>query len=212
MEFILVKGGCFEMGDTFGDGGEDEKPVHEVCLKDFYLGKFEVTQGQWKKVMGSNPSRFKEGDDQPVEMVSWNDAQEFIRRLNQTSGRNYRLPTEAEWEYAARSGGKREKWAGTSNEAELEGYAWVRSNSGRRTHPAGKKRPNGLGIYDMSGNVWEWVNDWYDKDYYRSSPRSDPTGPVSGQSKVLRGGSWHLPPRLLSRYDYTGFRLAFSPR
>ncbi len=161
MEFVLVKGGCFEMGDTFGDGADDEKPTYEACLKDFYLGKYEITQGQWKRVMGANPSNFKESDDHPVETVSWNEAQEFIRRLNQMSGKNFRLPTEGEWEYAARSGGKREKWAGTSNETELQDYAWFGSNSGSRTHPVGQKRPNGLGLYDMSGNVSDWVGDWY---------------------------------------------------
>ena len=116
------------MGDTFGDGDADEKPVHEVCVDDFYLGKYEVTQGQWEKVMGNNPSCFK-GRDNPVEMVSWNDVQQFIDRLNSQSDRKYRLPTEAEWEYAARSGGKREKYSGTSQEGELDQYAWYDKNS-----------------------------------------------------------------------------------
>ena len=178
------------MGDTFGDGDADEKPVHQVCVDDFYFGKYEVTQGQWEKVMGNNPSRFK-GRDNPVEQVSWNDVQEYINRLNGQSGGKYRLPTEAEWEYAARSGGKRKKWAGTSKEPELGEYAWYRINSGTKTHPVGQKRPNGLGLYDMSGNVWEWCADWYDQNYYQGSSRSTPERPGSSLYKVLRGGSWY---------------------
>jgi sulfatase modifying factor 1 len=223
MEFILVKGGCFEMGDAFVVGNPDERPGHEVCVKDFLLGKYEVTQGQWRRVMGGNPSHFQVGDDIPVDTVSWNDAQDFIRRLNQMSGKSYRLPTEAEWEYAARSGGKREKWAGTNREFELRDYAWFSGNSGSETHPVGQKKPNGLGLYDMSGNVWEWVNDWYDKDYYRNSPKNDPPGPSGGQHKMLRGGSWEhywvgvrTPVRLgldaPARGITLGFRLGLSPR
>jgi formylglycine-generating enzyme required for sulfatase activity len=220
MEFILVKGGCFAMGDIFGDGDSDEKPLHEVCLKNFYLGTYEVTQGQWKRVMGSNPSHFEDGDEYPVEKVAWNDVQEFIRRLNQISGKSYRLPTEAEWEYAARSGGKTEKWAGTSDEAELRGYAWFSANSGKRSHPVGQKRANGLGLYDMSGNVCEWTNDGYDILYYKNSPKNDPLGPGIEFSKVLRGGSWYDNPYFVRvadrsglaptvRSDSIGFRLGF---
>jgi formylglycine-generating enzyme required for sulfatase activity len=190
MEFIFVKGGCYEMGDTFGDGDSEEKPIHEVCVDDFYLGKYEVTQAQWEKVMGNNPSRFK-GREYPVEHVNWKDVQQFIDRLNNQSGRKYRLPTEAEWEYAARSGGKKEKFSGTSREDELDQYAWYDKNSGSRTHPVGQKRPNGLGFHDMSGNVWEWCSDWYDKwEYYRERSNNNPRGPVSGSMRVLRGGSW----------------------
>jgi sulfatase modifying factor 1 len=223
MEFVQVKGGCYQMGDIFGDGEADEKPVHEVCVRDFYLGKYEVTQGQWKKVMGTNPSNFKGGDEYPVETVSYTDAREFIRKLNQMSGKSYRLPTEAEWEYAARSGGKREKWAGTSNESDLFDFAWFSSNSENKTHPVGQKGPNGLGLYDMTGNVWEWVNDWYDKDYYKSSPKENPQGPRSEESKVFRGGSWRGDPgderaSNRGRSDPTardisfGFRLGFTPQ
>lgn len=190
MEFVFIKGGCFEMGDTFGDGGVAEKPVHEVCVDDFYLGVYEVTQAQWERVMGSNPSYFKKGGSYPVEHVSWHEVQGFIERLNQQSDRKYRLPIEAEWEYAARSGGKREKFAGTSRESELGDYAWYTSNSGGSTHPVGQKKPNGLGLYDMTGNVWEWCADWYDEFYYRNSPKNNPTGPNSGPYRVLRGGSW----------------------
>jgi formylglycine-generating enzyme len=222
MEFVLVKGGCFQMGDTFGDGDNDEKPLHEVCVDDFYLGKYEVTQGQWEKVMGNNPSSFK-GRDNPVERVSWNDVQEFIDRLNNQSGRKYRLPTEAEWEYAARSGGKREKYSGTSQEADLGQYAWYSDNSGNQTHPMGEKRPNGLGLYDMTGNVWEWCADWYGENYYQDSPKDNPRGLGNGQYRVLRGGSWDSDPRDVraafrirddpaNRYYYVGVRLGSPAR
>ena len=224
MEFVFAKGGCFEMGDVFGEGASNESPVHEVCLKDFYLGKYEVTQGEWKKVMDTNPSRLREGDQYPVESVSWNDAQVFIRRLNQMTGKNYRLPTEAEWEYAARSGGKKEKWAGTSKEFELQNFAWFSSNSGQRTYPVGQKKPNGLGLYDMSGNILEWVSDWYDENYYKNSPKENPQGPGSGLLKVLRGGSFfdirgsggvraafrHRMLPAVRMYDF-GFRLGLTP-
>ncbi|MCL4458240.1 MAG: formylglycine-generating enzyme family protein [Nitrospirae bacterium] len=199
MELVFVKGGCYQMGDTFGDGESDEKPVHEVCVDDYYMGKNEVTQKQWTAIMGNNPSEFNGCDDCPVENVSWNDAQEFIRKLNEkltplnpplSKGGikgGYRLPTEAEWEYAARSGGKSEKYSGGNDAGSV---AWYDSNSGNKTHPVGTKQPNGLGIYDMSGNVWEWVNDRYDKNYYRNSPRNNPTGSNSGLYRVLRGGRW----------------------
>lgn len=190
VEFVLVKGGCFKMGDTFGDGEDDEKPVHEVCVGDFYIGKYEVTQGQWENIMGSNPSDFKKGLNFPVEQVSWNDVQRFIRNLNRQTGRDYRLPTEAEWEYAARSGGKREKFAGTNSEFELRRYAWYDSNSGRRSHPIGRKNPNELGLYDMTGNVWERVQDIYSKDAYRNQ-KNNPMYTESGPSRVERGGSWN---------------------
>ncbi|MGD1075752.1 MAG: SUMF1/EgtB/PvdO family nonheme iron enzyme [Thermodesulfovibrionales bacterium] len=194
-EMIFVKGGCFEMGDTFGNGLKNEKPVHEVCVQDFYIGKYEVTQGQWQAVMGNNPSAFKGcGYSCPVESVSWDDVQEFIRRLKAMTGKKYRLPTEAEWEYAARSGGKNQQWAGTSRLDDLEDYAWYSDDSGKRTHPVGRKKPNGLGIYDMSGNVWEWVRDYYDEKYYEKSPKENPPGPLSGRWKVLRGGAWYLGP------------------
>ncbi len=223
MEFVFVKGGCFEMGDTFGDGYSYEKPVHDVCVSDFYMGKYEVTQGQWEVIMGDNPSYFKNcGDNCPVENVSWYEVQEFIERLNSKSGKKYRLPTEAEWEYAARSGGKREKYAGTNSDADLGSYAWYIMNSGSKTHPVGQKQPNGLGLYDMSGNVWEWVSDRYDQNYYKNSPRNNPKGPSSGSYRVLRGGSWSGVPNAIRasyrfdinpstrNYNY-GFRLLRTP-
>ncbi|HKN19336.1 MAG TPA: SUMF1/EgtB/PvdO family nonheme iron enzyme [Dissulfurispiraceae bacterium] len=191
MEFAMVKGGCYGMGDSFGDGYADERPVHEVCVNDFFIGKYDVTQGQWKEIMGDNPSQFNRcGDNCPVENISWNDTQEFIKKLKQRIGKNFRLPTEAEWEYAARSRGEKDKWAGTSIEPELGEYAWFDLNSGGMTHPVGKKRPNGAGLYDMSGNVWEWCQDLYDENYYGNSPKNNPAGPDSGTNRVLRGGSW----------------------
>jgi len=209
MQMVFVKGGCYQMGDTFGDGYANEKPVHEVCVNDFYIGKYEVTQGQWQRIMGNNPSYYKNcGDNCPVEQVSWNDIQQFIQRLNNQSGKQYRLPTEAEWEYAARSGGKSEKYAGGND---VDAVAWYDGNSGRETHPVGQKQPNGLGLYDMSGNVWEWCSDWYGEKYYGQSFRDNPDGPSSGSYRVLRGGSWNGEPRggrVAYRVRYNGFRLA----
>jgi formylglycine-generating enzyme required for sulfatase activity len=172
--------------------------------------------------MSENPSYNKNcGDNCPVENVSWNDIQGFIRRLNQQTGLTFRLPTEAEWEYAARSGGKNEKWAGSSNASELGEYAWYKDNSNEQTHPVGQKKPNNLGIYDMSGNVWEWVSDWYDEKYYQKSPHDNPQGSPNGKRRVVRGGSWFyndwfnrctLRARYSpgDRYDLVGFRVARS--
>jgi len=187
---VFVEGGTFQMGSN--DGGSDEKPVHTVTVSSFYMGKYEVTQKEWMAIMGSNPSNWK-GDNLPVENVSWNDVQEFIRRLNEKTGGNYRLPTEAEWEYAARGGavGARRavpfKYAGSDI---ADAVAWYSGNSGNKTHSVGQNQPNELGIYDMSGNVWEWCQDWYSDSYYSGSPGNNPQGPVSGTYRVLRGGSW----------------------
>jgi formylglycine-generating enzyme required for sulfatase activity len=190
-EFVLIPAGTFTMGEYSVD-------THKVKIsKAFYMQTTEVTQGQWETVMGNNPSRFKDcGDDCPVEQVSWNDVQDFIRKLNSMESANkYRLPTEAEWEYAARSGGKQETYAGTSSDSELGNYAWYSANSGSKTHPVAQKIPNGLGLYDMSGNVWEWVLDWYGayqtNIFSLSLSVTDPTGPSSGSQRVLRGGSWY---------------------
>ena len=224
-DMVYIKGGCFDMGNIFGDeeaeGGE--KPVHTVCVGDFYLAKTEVTQKQWVDIIGHNPSKFKSGD-RPVERVSWNSVQDFIKKLNKATGMNYRLPTEAEWEYAARNGGGKEKWAGTDKESELDEYAWYYNNSARAgTHTVAGKEPNGLGLYDMMGNVWEWCSDWYDRDYYENSPAKNPEGPSEGSTRVLRGGGWKSKPdhiRTVNRNDFVptskkfaniGFRLARSP-
>lgn len=184
---LPVEGGTFTMGATSEQGSDaedDEKPAHQVTLSDYYIGQTEVTQALWKAVMGSNPSDSK-GDNLPVEQVSWDDCQVFIQKLNQLTGKQFRLPTEAEWEYAARGGRKSRgyKYAGGNN---IGLVAWCGDNSGNETHPVATKQANELGVYDMSGNVWEWCSDWYDG--YQSSSQSDPQGPSSGSCRVGRGG------------------------
>jgi formylglycine-generating enzyme required for sulfatase activity len=187
MEFVWVPGGCYEMGDIFGDGNPNERPVHEVCVDGFWMGKYEVTQGQWEKVTGKNPSFFRKGDNYPVERVSWHSVQDFIRILTGHGAGTFRLPTEAEWEYAARSGGKTEKYSGGDD---VNQVAWYSLNSGRATRPVGRKAPNGLGIHDMSGNVWEWCEDVYDSAAYGKHDRNNPIVLDGGSLRVIRGGSW----------------------
>lgn len=191
MRFVRVEPGSFTMGENppLGEGKADEKPAHTVRIsKPYYFGMHEVTQGQWQAIMGNNPSQHK-GQDNPVDSVSWHDAQSFIKRLNKKEGHNrYRLPTEAEWEYAARAGTKTRYFFG-DDESLLPEYAWITDNAKGKTHPVGTKRPNAWGIYDTSGNVREWTQDWYDGDYYAQSPESDPQGPDSGYGKAYRGGS-----------------------
>ena len=215
---VYVSGGTFTMGATSEQGSDawdDEKPAHSVTLSGYYIGKYEVTQKLWKAVMGSNPSNFK-GDNLPVERVSWNDVQEFLRKLNAMTGKNYRLPTEAEWEFAARGGNSSRgyKYSGGNS---IGNVAWFGSNSGSRTHAVGTKSPNELGVYDMSGNVYEWCQDWYGS--YSSSSQRNPQGPNSGSFRVYRGGSWNYSAgrcrvsfRLYNtpggRDSYLGFRLA----
>ena len=188
---VKVEAGTFMMGVTseIQDPSFDEKPVHQVTLtNDYYMGKYEVTQALWQAVMGSNPSKFK-GDDLPVEQVSWNDCQEFISKLNGFTGKKFRLPTESEWEYAAR-GGKKSRGYQYSGSSNISDVAWYYDgNSGSKTHPVGTKQANELGIYDMSGNVWEWCQDWYGS--YVSLSQTNPTGAVSGPYRVYRGGSWY---------------------
>ena len=236
IEMVFVQGGTFTMGCTDEQGSDcadDEKPAHQVTVSDYYIGKYEVTQGLWKKVMGINPSYFKNcGDDCPVESVSWNDCQEFISKLNQLTGKRFRLPTEAEWEYAARGGSKasyQTKYAGSNAFGEV---AWYDQNSdvnysggyeykGRKlgTHTVGTKKPNALGIYDMTGNVWEWCNDWYGD--YSSGGVMNPKGASTGSYRVIRGGSWiyggydgRVSDRFNGNPSYSslnyGFRLVFS--
>ncbi len=187
MEMVAVVGGTFIMGGTSEQGKEaeaDEKPTHRVSLDDYYIGKFEVTQKLWETVTGKNPSHWR-GENHPVENVSWNDCQEFIKKLNKITGQNFRLPTEAEWEYAARGGNK------------SKGYKYSGSNTiedvtvigGSQTYPVGAKLPNEIDVYDMSGNVWEWCQDMYGK--YSKADQDNPTGPSSGATRVYRGGSWH---------------------
>ncbi len=222
VSFIMVKvqGGKFTMGATSEQGDDafnDEKPAHQVTLGTYYIGQTEVTQELWEAVMGSNPSEFN-GTKLPVDRVSWNKCQEFITKLNALTGLNFRLPTEAEWEYAARGGNKSQgyKYSGSNN---LGDVAWYGGNSGDKTHDVATKQPNELGIFDMSGNVYEWCQNWYGENYYSSSPSSNPTGPASGSLRVYRGGGWDSRAGNCRvafrggdsadyRGDYLGFRLA----
>ena len=193
VEFKMVKvqGGTFQMGATSEQGSyvwKDENPVHSVTLSDYYIGQTQVTQELWQVVMGNNPSEFRGDNQRPVENVSWNDCQEFIKKLNRLTGKNFRLPTEAEWEYAARGGSKSKgyKYSGSNNP---DAVAWYNKNSGRKTHPVATKQSSELGLYDMSGNVWEWCYDWRGK--YKSNSQTNPTGSSAGSFRVLRGGCWY---------------------
>ncbi len=224
MEFVLIEPGTFEMGSPATEPGrDDDETRHRVTLSQpFYLGKYEVTQEQWQAVMGSNPSNFDEcGRTCPVERVSWQDAQGFIEELNLQEGVSvYRLPTEAEWEYGARAGTQTTYHFGNAANR-LGQYGWYDENSGgRTTHPVGQKRPNAWGLFDMHGNVWEWVADWYGA--YPRSAVTDPRGPRTGASRVNRGGSWSSNARHCraasrsndapgDRYLNLGFRLARTP-
>ena len=237
---VFIKGGCFKMGDQFGEGWNDEKPPHEVCVDDFYMGEHEVTQGEWEEIVGNNPSYFKScGDDCPVEQVAYDesyykdhsfwalfsfrysyvsdDIKKYIRRINNKTGLNYRLPTEAEWEYAAREGGRMVRF-GTGKDTIGPDEANFDASS---TVPVKSFPPNALGLYDMTGNVWEWVSDWYGKNYYSNSPRNNPKGPSSGSYRVIRGGSWSSSKKFvrsafrikntpLVRFGSLGFRLALG--
>jgi formylglycine-generating enzyme required for sulfatase activity len=227
-EMVFVQGGTFQMGckDDNERGiicEDNEKPVHQVQLDDFSIGKYEVTQEEWEAVMGNNPSGFKDCPKCPIESVSWNDVQEFIQKLNERTGKNYRLPTEAEWEYAARGGQEGGYEYIYSGSNDLDEVGWYENNSGFKTHPVGGKKQNTLGLYDMSGNVWELCSDWYSEDYYENSPGKNPQGPLRGSYRVNRGGSWFVQRRALPgilpqpqgpdrRYRYLGFRLAHSSK
>ncbi len=235
------------MGNTFDDAYHIEMPTHEVCLSSFSISPFSVTHNEfkkfaletayktnaekgegchvfdgsfWKKDPSANWNNpgFQQEEDHPVVCVSWNDAVAYASWLSKKNGKEYRLPTEAEWEYAARSGGKEERYAGGN---QIEEVAWYSSNAGNQTHSIGKKKPNGLGLYDMSGNVWQWTTDWYDRFYYRESPRNNPQGPINGTKRIFRGGSWFYDQRgARTTYrdfsspdfssSYLGFRLASS--
>jgi len=221
-EMVFVKGGTFTMGATSEQGSEaesDEKPAHSVTLPDYYIGKYEVTQAQWEAVMGNKPSYHKGDPNRPVDGVSWDDVQEYITKLNQRTGKSYRLPTEAEWEYAARGGSSSRgyKYSGSNT---LSDVAWYDDNSNDETHPVGTKNPNELGIYDMSGNVYEWCSDWYGA--YSSNSQTNPQGPSEGSYRVFRGGGWSSYAgrcrvsfrdrgRAGIRDGYLGFRLVLVP-
>lgn len=207
IDMVRVEAGTFTMGATpeMKNPYVEEKPAHQVTLtNDYYMGKYEVTQALWKAVMGNNPSRFK-GDNLPVETVSWKDCQNFLSNLNRITGKTFRLPTEAEWEYAARGGNKSRgyQYSGSNN---LLDVAWFKDNSGRETHAVGTKQPNELGIYDMSGNVWEWCQDMYGK--YNSSSQVNPTGANRVYGRMSRGGSWYFN----ARSCRSSCRVFYSPR
>lgn len=244
MQFVPVPAGCFQMGNTFADVYYMEIPVHEVCVSGFSIGRFDVTRSEFRKFVDETGYRtdaekgdgcyiyendswkkepaaswrspgFTQNEDHPAVCISWNDSVAYAEWLSRKNNRNYRLPSEAEWEYAARSAGKLEKYAGSND---IDDVAWYSGNSGNRTHPVGQKKPNGLGLYDMSGNVWQWTADRYGENYYRESPRINPPGPASGTRRVFRGGSWFYDPRGARvtyrdfaapdyRSSYLGFRL-----
>lgn len=221
ISFIRVPGGSFVMGDTFGEGIPNEQPVHTVHLDSFFIGKFSVTQTQWKTLMPENPARFR-GEVNPVEQVTWEDAQNFIRCLTEANGGKFafHLPTEAQWEFAARSGGREEKFAGGDD---FEKFAWCEENSAGTTHPVGTRTPNGLGICDMSGNVWEWCLDIFREDAYETHAERNPVCLEGATDRVIRGGSWNIDAwnaRCARRFCYLadfwgpglGFRLVMAVR
>ena len=218
-DMVEVEGGTFRMGATSEQGSDYDFykpiPVHSVTLSSYYIGKIEVTQALWRAVMGNNPSWFK-GDNLPVECVSWYDCQKFIRKLNALTGQHFRLPTEAEWKFACRGGNNSlgYKYSGSDN---IDNVAWYTDNSGYTSYPVATKSPNELGIYDMSGNVWEWCSDWYGD--YTSGALTNPKGPESGSDRVIRGGYWNNDARCCrstnrfdnapsNRYEFLGLRLA----
>ena len=236
---LPVAGGTFTMGANPRDDNadNDERPTHSVTISDFYLGETEVTQALWQAVMGTTIQQQRDkantswpmrgvGNDYPMYYITWNDCQEFITKLNtmlssQLGGKRFALPTEAEWEYAARGGQKNKSYifSGSNN---IENVAWYDDNSKIKSHPVAQKQANELGLYDMSGNVWEWCADWYKNDYYSNSAQYDPTGPTSGSHRVLRGGSWRYHTgycRVSHRYhsspdyciSFLGLRLALHP-
>jgi len=222
LQMVAVQGGTFIMGCTSEQGNDcldSEKPAHQVVMSDFYMGKYEVTQAQWESLMGNNPSQFK-GANQPVVNINYDEVWAFIRKLNAQTGKQYHLPTEAEWEYAARGGAKSQgyKYSGSNNPDDV---AWYADNGGSTTHPVGGKNGNELGIYDMSGNAWEWCNDWYGD--YSGAAQTNPQGVSSGTTLVCRGGGWISDAqgvRVARRYYNSpdnrnfgiGFRLACSSK
>lgn len=207
---INVKGGTFQMGSNKSDANSDERPVHNVTLDSFYIGETEVTQALWKAVMGSEPSGdggwnnlYGKGDNYPAYQINWNECQKFIKNLNKLTGKKFRLPTEAEWEYAARGGEQLKDYKHAGSNV-IDDVAWYDENSESHAHPVKSKLPNELGLYDMSGNVWEWCEDRYGGKYYVESPLINPTGMSKGSERVLRGGGWYTSPRFC-RVSYRDF-------
>ena len=220
---VPVAAGPFTMGCT-REQGQDcyywEKPDHLVMVDSFYISRYVVTQAQWLAVMDTNPSQHKNCTDCPVENVSWDDAMNFINKLNKLTHKKYRLPTEAEWEYAARGGSKSRGYKYPGNN-DIDLVAWYDANSKDSTHPVGRKQPNELGLYDMAGNVWQWCSDWFDLKYYISRPADNPKGPDTGTLKVIRGGSltnfarvcrisYHNGTAPDKRFSNDGFRLVMD--
>lgn len=224
MDFVFLNGGTFRMGCSIENGScqTDETPQIEVTVSDFKIGKYEVTQAQWEAVTGSNPSRITAcGEDCPVENVAWTEVQGFIAALNAQTDKGYRLCTEAEWEYAARAGTET-RWSCGNDPECLENTSWYDEawNAGN-THPVGQKAANPWNLYDMNGNVWEWVQDWYSENYYAESSLTDPKGPQDGSDRVNRGGGWTSSERdcrsasrnynsLAYRHKSLGFRLCLD--
>ncbi|MFQ5736419.1 MAG: formylglycine-generating enzyme family protein [Thermodesulfobacteriota bacterium] len=226
IKMVYIKGGCFKMGDWTNEGDDDERPAHEVCVSDYYMQDTEVTQELFEAVFGGLPAVFYDkklpgvrDPKKPVTFLSYHEVVNFVNRLNKITDGYYRIPTEAEWEYAARSGGRQEEWPGLNNEAEIKDYAFFEDNSDDTLQKVRMKKPNGLGLYDMAGNVWEWCEDYFDFDYYQNSPKKDPYGVDFSMYRSVRGGSFADPPFKLRttyryaleptrRYLHVGFRLA----
>jgi formylglycine-generating enzyme required for sulfatase activity len=222
MEFVRVPGGCYAMGDTFGGGDHNEQPVHEACLSGYWIGRYEVTQGQWRALMAHNPAAYAAGDEHPVDSVNQADIAEFVRRIAaRNPGRTFRLPTEAEWEYACRGGGRLEKFGGAPPPAGANTAEYAERH-GEGSTPVGSFPPNALGLHDMSGNLWEWVSDVYAADAYLRHDRADPHYQAEGPARLLRGGGWshdaifarcskrHMHCRPTARFDFVGFRLVME--
>ncbi|AFY39268.1 Sulphatase-modifying factor protein [[Leptolyngbya] sp. PCC 7376] len=221
LEMVLIPKGSFLMGSPRGEGRGNEHPQHRVEItQEFYIGKYQITQGQWQTVMGKNPSGFQKGDNYPVEQVSWDDCQNFLEKLNQKTGKKYRLPSEAEWEYACRAGTKTKYYFG-DNAEQLKTYAWFRGNAGQTTHPVGEKQPNDWGLYDMHGNIWEWCEDSWEDNY--QDKRTQKPLVNSSDRKVRRGGAWSSYPEICrsaarfnpsrgARHFDIGFRVVVTPQ
>ncbi|MBF0422038.1 MAG: SUMF1/EgtB/PvdO family nonheme iron enzyme [Magnetococcales bacterium] len=185
ISLAFVSGGCFNMGNDRGE--KNEKPVHEVCVDSFWMGVYEITQKQWRQVMKWLPEQTIEADHLPVGNVSWENVQQFIQTINKRSGVQFRLPTEAQWEYACTGGGIHKSYCGDGS---VHNLGWVEENAKNQPHPPGERAANRFGLYDMTGNLWEWVSDWYDREYYRYSQKQNPDGPTAGSSRVFRGSGW----------------------